>query len=160
MNLPNYKTDKEFMLLALEEAFRAKGLGEVPIGAVLVGKEGEIISRAHNLRETACDPTAHAEILAIREGAKKLGGWRLSDTTLYVTLEPCPMCMGAIVLARVKRVVFGCRDPKAGALVSLYTIGIDLKLNHRVEVEEGILREECEKVLREFFRDIRKKVTI
>ncbi len=157
MDLPKYKTDKEFMLLALEEAFRAKGLGEVPIGAILVGKEGEIISRTHNLRETNRDPTAHAEILAIREGAKKLGGWRLFGTTLYVTLEPCPMCMGAIVLARVKRIVFGCRDPKAGALVSLYTIGVDLKLNHRVEVEEGVLREKCEKVLKEFFKEIRKK---
>jgi len=147
--------DEVFMHLAFEEALKAEGIGEVPIGAVIVIESGEIISRAHNLRETSYDPTAHAEIIAIREAAKKLENWRLADTTLYVTLEPCAMCMGAIVLSRIKRIVFGARDPKAGAIVSVYNIGVDGKLNHRIETEGGVLEDECGDLLKRFFENLR-----
>lgn len=147
--------DEVFMHLAVEEALRAESIGEVPIGAVIVGEEGEIISRTHNLRETSFDPTAHAEIIAIREAAKKLGNWRLTGTTLYVTLEPCAMCMGAVVLSRIKRIVFGAHDPKAGAVVSVYKIGVDEKLNHRVQIEEGVLKNECADLLKRFFENLR-----
>ncbi len=152
------KTDDErFMLLAIEEAKKAELRGEVPIGAITVGEGGEILSRAHNLRETSFDPTAHAEVIAIREAAKKMLSWRLSGTTLYVTLEPCVMCMGAITLARVKRLVFGSLDTKAGAALSLYNIGIDGKLNHRLRVKEGVLKEECGDLLKKFFENIRRE---
>ncbi len=147
--------DETFMRLAIEEALKAECIGEVPIGAVIVGEDGGIISRAHNLRETSFDPTAHAEIIAIREAAKKLRNWRLADTTLYVTLEPCTMCVGAVILSRIKRVIFGTRDPKAGAMVSIYNIGVDGRLNHRVEIEEGILRNECADLLKRFFENLR-----
>lgn len=143
------------MHLAIEEALKAEGVGEVPIGAVIVRENGEIISRAHNLRETSLDPTAHAEIIAIREAAKKLGNWRLANVALYVTLEPCAMCVGAIILSRIKRVIFGARDPKAGAIVSIYNIGVDGRLNHRVEIEEGVLRDECADLLKRFFENLR-----
>lgn len=143
------------MHLAIEEALKAEGIGEVPIGAVIVRENGEIISRAHNLRETSLDPTAHAEIIAIREAAKKLGNWRLANVALYVTLEPCAMCVGAIILSRIKRVIFGARDPKAGAIVSIYNIGVDRRLNHRVEIEEGVLRDECADLLKRFFENLR-----
>ncbi len=146
--------DEYLMRLALAEALKAKSIGEVPIGAV-VEKDGELISGAYNLCEASSDPTAHAEILAIREAAKKLGNWRLTGATLYVTVEPCAMCIGAIVLARIKRVVFGVRDPKAGAVLSIYNIGLDKKLNHFVEVKEGVLRDECANLLRDFFKNIR-----
>lgn len=146
--------DEYLMGLALAEALKAKGIGEVPIGAI-VEKDGNVISCAHNLCEASSDPTAHAEILAIREAAKKLGNWRLTGATLYVTIEPCAMCIGAIVLARIKRVVFGVRDPKAGAVLSIYNIGLDKKLNHFVEVKEGILTDECANLLRGFFKNIR-----
>jgi tRNA(adenine34) deaminase len=149
--------DEKYMRLAIEEALKAKGIGEVPIGAVIVGENGEIISKAYNLCETTHDPTAHAEILAIKEAARKLENWRLTDVTLYVTLEPCTMCMGAMVLARIKRVVFGTLDPKAGAVMSIYNIGFDNKLNHRVEVKEGILRDDCARLLRDFFKSIRRE---
>jgi tRNA(adenine34) deaminase len=148
--------DDRFMRLAIEEAKKAELMGEVPIGALIVGEGGEIISRAHNLRETSSDPTAHAEIIAIREAAKKLHGWRLSGTTLYVTLEPCVMCMGAIMLARIKRLVFGSLDTKAGAALSIYNIGIDGKLNHRIRVKEGVLKDESGDLLKRFFENIRK----
>jgi Cytosine/adenosine deaminases len=147
--------DEYFMRLAIEEALKAEAIGEVPIGAVIVGVDGEVISSACNLRETSFDPTAHAEILVIKRAAEKLGNWRLTGTTLYVTLEPCVMCMGAIVLARIKRLVFGTRDPKAGAVFSVYNIGMDKKLNHSVEVEEGVLGDECARLLRNFFENIR-----
>ena len=149
--------DEKYMRLAIEEALKARGMGEVPVGVVIVGENGEIISKAHNLCETTQDPTAHAEILAIRGAAEKLGNWRLMGTTLYVTLEPCVMCIGAIVLARVKRVVFGALDPKAGAVKSIYSIGVDKKLNHSVEIEEGILKDECAALLRDFFKSIREE---
>jgi tRNA(adenine34) deaminase len=146
--------DEYLMRLALAEASKAKNMGEVPIGAI-VEKDGDIISRAHNLSEASSDPTAHAEILAIREAAKKLGNWRLRGANVYVTIEPCAMCIGAIVLARIQRLVFGARDLKAGAVLSIYNIGLDKRLNHFVKVKEGILMDECANLLRDFFKKIR-----
>jgi len=146
--------DEEFMREALREATKAAAKGEVPIGACVVA-DGEIVSRAHNLRETVPDPTAHAEILALREAALAKGAWRLTGATLYVTVEPCLMCAGAILLARLDRVVFGAADPKAGAMGSLYCIHDDDRFNHTVEVAGGILAEECAAVLRDFFSDKR-----
>lgn len=140
------------MQLALEQARQAAGLDEVPIGCIIVhDPTGEVIGRGFNRRETAADPTAHAEIVAMREAARKIGYWRLVDCTLVVTLEPCPMCAGAIVNARIPRVVYGCRDPKAGAVRTLYQICDDLRLNHRAEVIEGVMAEQCAAVLKEFF---------
>ncbi|HEX3036529.1 MAG TPA: tRNA adenosine(34) deaminase TadA [Thermodesulfobacteriota bacterium] len=147
--------DEKFMRLAIREALKAESKGEVPVGAVIKAADGKVISRAHNLRESSFDPTAHAETIAIKKATKKLRDWRLRGTTLYVTLEPCAMCMGAIVLARIKRLVFGARDSKAGAVFSIYNIGVDNKLNHRVEVEEGILGDECSHLLKKFFENIR-----
>lgn len=144
------------MQFALAEARAAEAIGEVPIGAVLV-QGGEIIGRGYNRRETSNDPTAHAEMLAIREAAARLDSWRLLETTLYVTLEPCPMCMGAIILARIPRVVYGCRDPKAGAAGSLYDLSCDERMNHRVEVSEGVLQQECSALLSNFFRLLREQ---
>ena len=148
--------DEQFMRAALAEAERARLRGEVPIGAVIV-HEGRIVGRGHNLRETARDPTAHAELIAVRAAAAYLGSWRLVDTTCYVTLEPCPMCAGALVNARVPRVVYGCDDPKAGAVRTLYTLGDDPRLNHRFEIVPGILGAECAAVLSDFFAAIRAK---
>ncbi|HHY59887.1 MAG TPA: nucleoside deaminase [Clostridia bacterium] len=142
---------RDYMGLALEEARRAFALGEVPVGAVLV-KEGRVIARAHNGKETLQDPTAHAEILALREGAKAMGTWHLEGCTLYVTLEPCPMCAGAIVQARVDRLVYGATDLKGGAVESLMNLVQDPRLNHRVEVIAGIREEECKALLKEFFQ--------
>ncbi|QJA06956.1 tRNA adenosine(34) deaminase TadA [Thermosulfurimonas marina] len=143
------------MEMALAEARQAAEEGEVPVGAVLVSAEGEILARAHNRPIALCDPTAHAEILALREGARKLGNYRLLGTTLYVTLEPCPMCAGALVYARVARLVFGARDPRFGACVSLYRLVTDPRLNHRLEITEGVLAEDCAALLKEFFRQRR-----
>ena len=137
---------EHFMQQALSEANAAFDLGEVPVGAVVVF-ENRIIGRGHNLRELSQDPTTHAEMIAIREAAEALGSWRLIDTALYVTLEPCPMCAGALVNARVPRVVWGCSDPKAGATETLYTIGSDPRLNHRFECVPGVLAEECSALL-------------
>ncbi len=146
--------DLHFMRIALEEAQKAARKGEVPVGAVIVRDE-EVLSRAHNLRETSHDPTAHAEVLAIREAARKLRNWRLLDSVLYVTKEPCPMCAAAIVHARIKRVVYGCRDPKGGAVESLYNILSDRRLNHQVEFSSGVLEEESAEILKGFFRERR-----
>lgn len=146
--------DRGFMEAAIAEARRAQTLEEVPIGAVLVHRD-EIVARAHNLRESAQDPTGHAEMLVIRAAAESLASWRLTDTTLYVTLEPCAMCAGAIVLARIPRVVFGTRDPKAGACGSLWNIAQDPRLNHRVELLSGVLEGECQALLQNFFRALR-----
>jgi len=143
-------SDEDFMREALKEAQRAFEEDEVPIGAVIV-KDGEILARAHNLREKLNDPTAHAELIAIRLAAAKLNSWRLLDTTVYVTVEPCPMCAGALVLARVKRLVFGATDPKAGAAGTLMNLLDDSRLNHQVEVTGGVLEEESRKLLRAFF---------
>ncbi|PLX84452.1 MAG: tRNA adenosine(34) deaminase TadA [Desulfuromonas sp.] len=146
--------DLIFMQQALAEAEIAELKGEVPIGAVIVA-DGEIIGRGHNLRETLQDPTAHAEAIAIRQAAETLGSWRLIDSTLYVTLEPCVMCMGAIILARVPQLVYGCRDPKVGAVGSIYDFSQDDRFNHRVAVREGILGDRCSQQLSTFFRRLR-----
>lgn len=140
----------EYMRLALVEARIAFEAGEVPVGAIVV-HDGIIIGRAHNQREMLKDPTAHAEMLAITQAAAALESWRLDDCHLYVTLEPCPMCAGAIVLARITKVIFGATDPKAGACESLFTICNDSRLNHRAEVIGGILAFECGGILTEFF---------
>ncbi len=146
--------DIHFMRLALKEASRAGRAGEVPVGALLV-RDGEVLSTAYNLREILKDPSAHAEILAMRSGAGKSDSWRLTGATLYVTKEPCVMCAGAIVNARVSRLVYGCRDAKAGGVDSLYNIPTDRRLNHQVEVVSGVLDDECAALLKNFFRDRR-----
>jgi tRNA(adenine34) deaminase len=141
---------------ALREADTARARGEVPVGAVAV-LAGQIIGRGHNLRETARDPSAHAELTAMRAAAAYLGSWRLVDVSIYVTLEPCPMCAGALVNARVARLVYGADDPKAGAIRTLYQLVSDARLNHRVEVISGVLAEDCAESLRAFFAQIRAK---
>ena len=146
--------DEFFMRQAMGEALAAETIGEVPVGAVLV-RDGHVIGRSHNRRETSNDPTTHAEMIAIRQGAAHIGHWRLLDCTLYVTLEPCVMCMGAIILARIPRLVFGCRDPRVGAVGSIYDFSQDPRFNHRVEVTEGILAEECSNQLSAFFQKLR-----
>ncbi|MGE7844103.1 tRNA adenosine(34) deaminase TadA [Lysinibacillus sp. NPDC093712] len=145
-----------FMGQALEEAKKAALLGEVPIGAVLV-YEGEVIAKAHNLRETTQNATTHAELMVIQEACKKIGSWRLEQTTLYVTLEPCPMCAGAILQSRVPRVVYGARDIKAGCVNSLYHLLNDARFNHECDVTEGILAEDCGQILTDFFRVLRER---
>jgi tRNA(adenine34) deaminase len=154
-NLPA-DTDEFFMRTALAEAGRAQVLGEVPIGAVIV-HNGVIVGRGHNLRETAQDPTAHAETIAIRQAAETLKSWRLLNCTLYVTLEPCVMCMGAIILARIPHLVYACRDPRAGAVGSIYNLAEDERFNHRVAVHEGVLQHECSTRLSTFFRQLREQ---
>ena len=148
--------DLQCMRLALEEARLAAARGEVPIAALLVADD-RTVAQAHNFRELWQDPTAHAEMIAIREAATRLGSWRLTDTTLYVTLEPCTMCAGAIVLARIPRLVFGAPDPKAGACGSLFNITQDQRLNHRVEVVSGVFEGESQELLQSFFRALREK---
>lgn len=148
--------DRAYMQLALEQAQLAFDLGEVPIGAVLV-MDGEVIARAHNRRETWHDATAHAELMVIQEACKTLGRWRLSGATLYVTIEPCTMCAGAMVLARVDRVVYGSPDPKAGAAESLFNVVDNQALNHRLQVTAGVMEEECRDIMKAFFRQRRKK---
>lgn len=143
-----------YMREALVEAEKARAMGEVPIGAVLVFN-GEIIGRGHNLRETLKDSSAHAEILAMREAASVIGDWRLEGATLYSTIEPCPMCAGAVVQFRVPVLVYGAKDPKAGAVDSLVDLVRDVRFNHRVEVISGVLEEECAGVIRAFFRELR-----
>ncbi|MFC4588079.1 tRNA adenosine(34) deaminase TadA [Sphaerisporangium corydalis] len=143
------------MRLALAQAVRAGERGEVPVGAVVLGPSGEVLAAAGNDRESNADPTAHAEILALREAARVRGEWRLGGCTLVVTLEPCTMCAGAAVLARVGRVVYGAADPKAGAAGSLWDVVRDRRLNHRPEVVLGVLAGECSAVLRDFFADRR-----
>ncbi|HUU42473.1 MAG TPA: tRNA adenosine(34) deaminase TadA [Planctomycetota bacterium] len=143
--------DSFFMTEALKEAALAAGEGEVPVGCVIV-HEGRIIGRAHNQREQLNDPTAHAEMIAVTQAAAALGTWRLNNCTVYVTIEPCPMCAGALVLARVARLVFGARDDKAGACGTLYNIVRDDRLNHRVEITEDVLADEAAALLKDFFR--------
>jgi tRNA(adenine34) deaminase len=146
--------DLRFMAEAIAQARLAAARGEVPVGAVLV-HEGRVIARGSNLREAAQDPSAHAELIAVRAAAARLGTWRLSGVTVYVTLEPCPMCAGLLVNARVDRVVYGATDPKAGATETLYGIGSDLRLNHRFALTSGVRRDECASLLSEFFQRIR-----
>ena len=147
--------DIRFMKEALKEAKKALEKDEPPVGAVIV-KDDKIIARGHNLREALQDPTAHAEMLAIRAAAAGLGRWRLSDCTIYVTLEPCAMCAGAMVLARFHRLVYGADDPKAGAVNSLMNLVSDSRLNHQVEVQNGVLAQECGNLLRDFFSSRRR----
>jgi tRNA(adenine34) deaminase len=147
--------DEHHMRAAIAEAQAAAAIGEVPVGAVIV-VDGIIIGRGGNRRESAGDPTAHAELLAIREAARSVGGWRLVGATLYVTQEPCPMCAGAIVNARIERVVYGCDNPKAGAVRTLYRLLEDERLNHRVLVEQSPLAGECGALLTEFFLRLRR----
>jgi tRNA(adenine34) deaminase len=143
---------EDFMGIALEEARAAQAGGEVPVGAVLVDGQGTILSRDHNRTITRCDPTAHAEVNVLREAAVKLGNYRLLSTTLYVTVEPCVMCMGALIHARVARVVFGAPDPKWGAAGSLYDLAQDARLNHRIELIEGICEAACRELMQTFFK--------
>ena len=142
--------DEKYMALALEQAQLAAAAGEVPVGAVVVFGD-KVLAAAYNRRELDRDPTAHAEMLAIRQAATSLDAWRLSGCELFVTLEPCAMCAGAMVLARIDRLVFGATDPKAGAIQSLFSIATDSRLNHRVEVVGGVLAKTCGKVLTDFF---------
>ncbi len=155
MPLPD-EVDRQFMQEALSLARKATLIGEVPIAALLV-RDGVVIARAHNLRETDQDPTAHAELLVIREAARQTNSWRLTESTLYVTLEPCTMCIGAIVLARIPRLVFGALDPKAGACGSIMDIPSEPRLNHRVDVVGGLCAEESQALLQDFFRGLRKE---
>jgi tRNA(adenine34) deaminase len=145
------------MRLALVEADLAVLHGDVPVGAVVVSAAGIVLARDHNRREERADPTAHAELLAVRQAAHSQGAWRLEGATVYVTLEPCPMCAGAMVNARIARLVYGASDPKAGAIGSLYQLGSDPRLNHRFEVEAGILAEEGGRRLSQFFSERRRK---
>jgi tRNA(adenine34) deaminase len=149
-------TDETFQRLALAEAREALAHDDVPVGALAVF-DGRVVGRAHNQRELLRDPTAHAEMLALTQAAEALGRWRLTGVTLYVTLEPCAMCAGAMVLARIDRLVYGARDPKAGAVESLYRLLDDARLNHRVAATGGLLADECGALLVEFFRQKRRE---
>ncbi|SDZ35895.1 tRNA adenosine(34) deaminase TadA [Thermoactinomyces sp. DSM 45892] len=145
-----------YMKLAIEEARKAEEIDEVPIGAVVV-LQGEVVGRGYNVREKDQDPTAHAEMIAIQEAAERLGSWRLIDCDLYVTLEPCPMCAGAIIQSRIRRVIFGTLDPKAGCAGSLMNLLQDTRFNHQTEIQSGVLQQECSDLLTQFFRGIREK---
>ena len=145
------KEDERLMRAAIKAAAIAEENGDVPIGAVIV-YENQIIGKAYNQREQLADPTAHAEIIALTQAAAAIGSWRLEGCRIYVTLEPCPMCAGALVLSRMDRLIFGCDDSKAGACKSLYNIVQDERLNHRLEVTSGVLREECSRLLQDFFQ--------
>jgi tRNA(adenine34) deaminase len=148
--------DERYMREAIAQAVEAAAMGEVPVGCVVV-VGGNIVGRGGNRRESAADPTAHAEILAIREAARAVGGWRLEGASLYVTQEPCPMCAGALVNARVERLIFGCDNPKAGAVKTLYQLVEDPRLNHRLTVTGGVLAAECGELLTRFFEALRKQ---
>lgn len=148
--------DERFMAIAIQEAYKAKRINEVPIGAVIV-QQNKIIAKGYNIRETSQLALSHAELIAIQKANQKLGSWRLEDCTLYVTLEPCQMCAGAIVQARIKRVVFGASDPKAGCAGTLMNLLDDSRFNHRVELTDGVLAKECGELLTNFFRELRKK---
>jgi tRNA(adenine34) deaminase len=152
---PEASADERFMREALREAEAAAEAGDVPVGAVVVGADGAILARGRNRRELDQDPTAHAEIDAIRRATAARGDWHLDGATVYATLEPCPMCAGALVNARIRRVVYGCSDPKAGAVDTLFQIGQDARLNHRFEVTRGVLADECAGALRAFFARLR-----
>lgn len=143
--------DQRYMRMAIDQAFLAEEKGDVPIGAVIT-YQGRIVAKAHNQRQLLNDPTAHAEMIALTQAAEAIGNWRLHGCTIYVTLEPCSMCAGALVLARIDRLVFGTDDPKAGACGSLYNIVQDSRLNHRVEINAGVLAEDCKTQLQAFFQ--------
>ncbi len=152
--------DVYFMSLALDEARIAFSEGEIPVGAVLIKEDGEIMSRAHNMKESSHDPTAHAELLTIKDLCEKIGDWRLHEFTLYVTKEPCVMCAGAILNSRIKRLIYGCNDLKGGAVDSLFHLLNDKRLNHQVEVIGGVLEEQCSDLLRRFFLQLRDKKNV
>ena len=154
MSYSGRKTDEDFMRMALAEAKLASSFGETPVGAVLVVDQ-EVVAAAHNMRETRQDPSAHAELLVVRESAARLGRWRLQDATVYVTLEPCLMCAGALVLARIGRLVYGCKDSKAGVLGSVYDVVRDGRLNHTFRITPNVLEDECRAMLTEFFQKLR-----
>lgn len=145
---------EKFMKIALNEAKKAYDKLEVPVGAVIV-KDGKVIARAHNLKETKFDTTKHAEILAIQKASKKLNSWRLIDCEMYVTLEPCSMCAGALINSRIKKVYIGASDDKTGAVGSVFNLLEDYTFNHKVEFEKGILKDECEEILKNFFKELR-----
>lgn len=145
-------TDKDYMRLALEEAQKAYDMGEIPIGAIIVDSEGNVVSAGHNLREVNHDATAHAEMEVIRDACEKLQRWRLSGCTLYVTIEPCPMCAGALVNSRIDRLVYGSTDSRAGAVESIFNVVNCPSLNHRMEVTAGVLDEECRGMMKNFFK--------
>lgn len=147
--------EEKFMKAALKEAKKAYDKLEVPVGAVIV-KDRKVIARAHNLKETKNDTTKHAEILAIQKASKKLNSWRLIDCEMYVTLEPCSMCAGALINSRIKKVYIGASDPKTGAVGSVFNLLEDYTFNHKVEYEKGVLQDECESILKEFFKELRK----
>ena len=149
------KDKKYYMKEALKEAHKAYGKLEVPVGAIIV-KDGKIIARGHNQKETKTDTTKHAEIIAIQKASKKLESWRLIDCEMYVTLEPCTMCAGAIINSRIKKVYIGAMDEKTGAVGSVLNLFEDYKFNHKPEVEKGVLQEECENILKNFFKELRK----
>lgn len=151
-----FEKDCVFMMAAIEEARKAEAIGEVPIGAVVVFQD-QVIAKAHNLRETTQNAVTHAELMAIQQACEIVGSWRLEETTLYVTLEPCPMCAGAILQSRIPRVVYGARDMKAGCVDSLYRLLNDPRFNHECDVTDGVLAEECGQMLTNFFRTIRKQ---
>lgn len=148
--------DEKYMYMAIMEAKKAREIGEVPIGAVIVF-ENEIIATGYNVRETTQSTLAHAELVAIKEANKKIGSWRLEDCTIYVTLEPCPMCAGAIIQSRIKRVAYGARDPKAGCAGTLMNLLDENRFNHQAELTTGVLEEECSTLLTSFFRELRKQ---
>lgn len=147
---------EKFMMEALKEAKKAYDKLEVPVGAVIV-KEGKIIARAHNLKETKTDTTKHAEILAIQKASRKLKSWRLLDCDMYVTLEPCSMCAGAMINSRIRKIYIGTQDAKTGAVGSVFNLFNDYTFNHKVEAETGILKDECESILQQFFKELRKR---
>ncbi len=146
--------DLDYMQMAVDTARQALAVGEVPIGAIIV-LEGQVLARAHNVREVWQDPTAHAEVVAIRDAAARRGAWRLNGATLYVTIEPCAMCAGAIILSRISRLVFGAMDPKAGACGSVFDLPAERRLNHRVAVQGGVLERESQQLMQDFFRRLR-----
>jgi tRNA(adenine34) deaminase len=152
------RSDEQWMTVALEEARAAAAAGDVPVGAVIVADDGKLIGRGRNRRELDRDPTAHAEIVALREAAHALHMWRV-EATMFVTQEPCPMCAGAAVNARIKRIVYGCLNPKAGAVTSLFTIANDPRLNHRIIITGEVLADECAAVMKEFFAELRRGPT-
>jgi tRNA(adenine34) deaminase len=151
----NNDADAVHMAAALKQARVAARRGEVPVGAIVLAADGRVLARAHNRRETGADPTAHAELIALRRAARRVGAWRLTGATLVVTLEPCPMCAGAAVNARIARIVYGAVDPKAGAVESLFRIADDPRLNHRISVRGGVLSDRCAEILSSFFRERR-----
>jgi tRNA(adenine34) deaminase len=154
--MDNFSPDTRFMRMALRQAEMAAEAGEVPCGAVIV-KDGEVIGKAHNQTETLNDPTAHAEILAITQATQAVGNWRLNGAVMYVTKEPCPMCAGALVLARIEKVIWGMTDPIRGGAISKFQILNTADLNHAVEVETGLMEEDCKAIMQGFFQDLRQK---